>query len=676
MIQKLHFQKWTIPLAILLVCVVSYGLFISKLGFYWDDWKIIFLTQTQGIAGIRDFLSYGRPISLWTYVLTTPFLGTAPINRHIFALLTRWLCVLGMWWSLHGLWPHRTRQVTWMALLFAIYPIFFQQAISVIYGQAFVLYGLFFLSLGAMVWAIRLPRFSWILTTLALAATVLNIFSLEYFVGLELLRPLFLWFVFKETYSNRVSIRRVLEHWCPYLIVLFAYVIWRLFIVKLATDAYAPTLMVGFAANPIPTLITIFQTIIQDFIYIVFTSWFDTLQVASIDLSNRFIVFSWIIPIIAAIAISLFMLRGDDSEDDSEHSQNNWCKWGVFTGAYATLVGMLPVWLIERSVLVGFFADRFGLAALFGASIFSVSLIYLITEKPISRLVLLSTMIGLAIGIQMRTSYEYKQDWYKQSRFYWQLFWRAPGIEPNTAILSADSIFKYVTRYSLSSAINAMYPQVPGVKSQALWFFEGYDIIHAEKRVPDFLNGMELNFSQANLSFSGSSKNSLMIYYEPEGRCLWMLNPKDASHIELPQIIREILPAANLARIKPDGAVPGYPPETIFGPEPAHTWCYYYQKADLARQSGDWEKVISLGEEAERLGVKPANQFEMIPFIEANAYLGNWTKAEKMSVDAYKKQLNVQAILCSTWDRIEASTPANPQRDAVIANLDERVKCP
>ena len=108
MIQKLHFQKWTIPFAILLVCVVSYGLFISKLGFYWDDWEIIFLTQTQGIAGIHDFLSYGRPISLWTYVLSTPFLGTAPINRHIFALFTRWLCILGMWWCLRGLWPHRT----------------------------------------------------------------------------------------------------------------------------------------------------------------------------------------------------------------------------------------------------------------------------------------------------------------------------------------------------------------------------------------------------------------------------------------------------------------------------------------------------------------------------------------------------------------------------------------
>lgn len=98
-----------------------------------------------------------------------------------------------------------------------------------------------------------------------------------------------------------------------------------------------------------------------------------------------------------------------------------------------------------------------------------------------------------------------------------------------------------------------------------------------------FLGGMNPEYSLRNLSFSGSSKDSLIIYYEPEGRCLWVLNPNDATHIELPQIIREILPAANLNRIKPDRVRPDYPPETIFGPEPAHTWCYYYQKADLAR---------------------------------------------------------------------------------------------
>ena len=85
-------------------------------------------------------------MAAWTYILTTPFLGTAPINWHVFTLLLRWLAVLGMWWALRGLWPNKTRQVTWMALLFAVYPVFFQQPIAVAYSQHFITYALFFLS--------------------------------------------------------------------------------------------------------------------------------------------------------------------------------------------------------------------------------------------------------------------------------------------------------------------------------------------------------------------------------------------------------------------------------------------------------------------------------------------------------------------------------------------------
>ncbi|MCJ7530555.1 MAG: hypothetical protein MUO64_05925 [Anaerolineales bacterium] len=626
---------------------------------------------------MRDFLSFDRPLSVWTYALTTPFLGTAPLSRHIFALLTRWLSVSGMWWSLHGLWPHRTRQVTWMALMFAVYPIFTQQAISVIYGQAFVLYGLFFISLGAMLWSLRIPRYSRVLTVLALVTTMLHLVSVEYFVGLELLRPVFLWLALNdEANTKRARLRQVIKHWWPYLIVLFAYVIWRLFIVKLAEDTYAPTLLYNLVTNPIPTFLTLVQTALQDFIHISLTSWYNTIQPSLIDIGNRFIMFSWFIVFLTAIAIAVYILRASFDSETAGQTTDTWSRYGLFLGGYTILVGMLPVWLIERNLSVGYYSDRFSLAAMFGASILSVSLVYLITNKPMSQVVLLSALVGLAVGTQVRTSNEYRWDWVKQKNFYWQLYWRAPAIETGSAIISDDSIFTYVTRYSLSAAINTIYPQETGAKTQALWFFEIYDVIRVENHVPIFLDGMDLDYSLRNLSFSGSSKDSLIIYYEPEGRCLWVLNPNDATYIELPQIIREILPAANLARIKPDGAVPGYPPETIFGPEPAHTWCYYYQKADLARQMGDWEKVISLGEEAERLGVKPANQFEMIPFIEANAYLGNWTKAEKMSVDTYKKQLNMQAILCSTWDRIEVNTPANPQRDTAIANIDERVKCP
>ena len=58
-----------------------------------------------------------------------------------------------------------------------------------------------------------------------------------------------------------------------------------------------------------------------------------------------------------------------------------------------------------------------------------------------------------------------------------------------------------------------------------------------------------------------------------------------------------------------------------FGKELPHEWCYYYQKADLARQQGDWTRVSQLGDEAQKLGCHPNDQMEWMPFLQAYALL-------------------------------------------------------
>ena len=124
-------QKWLLPLAFLVLLVIAFGLLISNLGFYWDDWPVIYMAHSGGEASTYiDFYDYDRPVSAWTYILTVPILGVKPLNWHIFTLLLRWLTVLAMWWMLRGLWPERSRQTAWMAFLFAVYPAFFQQPIN------------------------------------------------------------------------------------------------------------------------------------------------------------------------------------------------------------------------------------------------------------------------------------------------------------------------------------------------------------------------------------------------------------------------------------------------------------------------------------------------------------------------------------------------------------------
>jgi hypothetical protein len=64
-------------------------------------------------------------------------------------------------------------------------------------------------------------------------------------------------------------------------------------------------------------------------------------------------------------------------------------------------------------------------------------------------------------------------------------------------------------------------------------------------------------------------------------------------------------------------------PVPLIGGEPARGWCYYFQEASLAAQQGDWEKVAGIQGEIGQLGLHPNDQIEWMPFLLAQASLGN-----------------------------------------------------
>ncbi|MDA1329844.1 MAG: hypothetical protein O3B43_02095 [Chloroflexi bacterium] len=145
------------PIILLLLCIAAFAALLPVLGFYWDDWFVIF----YGYAERADFLSvhysYDRPYSYWTATLSHAILGSSPLLWQIAGLLIRWGALLASWWALHALWPRRSKELGWVVMLFAIYPANFLQPISVALSQHWIAYGLFFVSLGAMGWANRRP---------------------------------------------------------------------------------------------------------------------------------------------------------------------------------------------------------------------------------------------------------------------------------------------------------------------------------------------------------------------------------------------------------------------------------------------------------------------------------------------------------------------------------------
>ncbi len=127
---RTYFERsWFYPLVLLLVMLVAYGLSLARLGFYWDDWQVVYLSRFKDLSVYWNYFLNDRPTSAWTYILTVPLLGMSALRWQLFTLVMRWLSVLGFCWALQGLWPRRTWQIRWMGLLLAVFPGFTQQTV-------------------------------------------------------------------------------------------------------------------------------------------------------------------------------------------------------------------------------------------------------------------------------------------------------------------------------------------------------------------------------------------------------------------------------------------------------------------------------------------------------------------------------------------------------------------
>jgi hypothetical protein len=111
-------------------------------------------------------------------------------------------------------------------------------------------------------------------------------------------------------------------------------------------------------------------------------------------------------------------------------------------------------------------------------------------------------------------------------------------------------------------------------------------------------------------------------------------------------LVQQVGAYSRVDRIVPLGASP-VPPRAIFGPEPAHDWCYYYQQASLARQTGDWVEIGRLYEQVRALNLETDDKSELIPFFEGLVNLGRYEDARSLYREQIRGQAEVRFPLCN-----------------------------
>ena len=90
------------------------------------------------------------------------------------------------------------------------------------------------------------------------------------------------------------------------------------------------------------------------------------------------------------------------------------------------------------------------------------------------------------------------------------------------------------------------------------------------------------------------------------------------------------------------------PPPYLFGSAPEKTWCYYFEKADLARQNSNFSEVVLLGDEAINKGYSPRSASEWLPFLEGYAWVGQWDKVDFIINEITSSEGNFKQGMCYT----------------------------
>ena len=657
-LSKIRFKKWGFPLVLLAICILSFGVLLPTLGLYWDDWETIQVLKLYGIDRIWDYFRGDRPLSGWTYALFAPFVGTSVLGWQIISLLLRYASGLAMWWVLNLTWPKHNKWNALAATIFCVYPIFRQQPIAVSYHQHWLGFLLILLSMCFMILAVHKPEKKWLFISAGLLTQAFHLAIFEYFIGLEFLRPVLLFLVLKDTRrADKKTFWQTLKTWIPYLVLDMAFIIWRAFFAESIEGVNETILLTQIMSAPLSGLVSLLKLILQDMIFFFYSAWQDLLDLSILDA----LVFSKIFFLFAGITagglVLVYFTHLEDPENDTKENENKTSLWleSIPVGLIAILLGSLPIWITgRRASMDGMFTDRFGLAATFGAALLLTGVLYWISRNFKRAVLITALLVLLSVNFHLATANNYRWYWIKQERVYWQLFWRAPAVEPDSVFIAEYPLLTYVYP---TFAFNTLYQEGDSPEKTAYTFryLSEVNFYNSDGHI----EGRQIKSNFRYFQFSANTLDNVFLNYHPDetdSLCLWILQPDDVHNPYISEELRDALPAATLDRILPEAKIE-QPAAEIFGSEPAHNWCYFYQKVELARQFEDWEKAASLVDQIETAGFKPGqgesrSPQEWLGVIDTYAHMSQWDKALSLSQESMAYDANYQAALCSLWNRI------------------------
>jgi hypothetical protein len=494
---------------------------------------------------------------------------------------------------------------------------------------------------------------------------------MEWFIGLEALRFAILLYLASDgghitvlLEKPRRRLKKMLLFWLPFAIASLAFLYWRVIIfhsTRSQTDI--PGLLESFRSNFLLSSISIFTDLVRNYLNLVFAAWVVPFYDRFNPLRLRDMLLAGTIGIIALILVYLVWngaFRKDGSTEPAKTADFDavnpaWLFWLGSIGVIATLI---PVIFGQREVNFSMYS-RFTYPGSIGA-VLIVGAVLLLIRNNAGRAILISLLVGISVTANVANGMHFVRVWESMRDFWWQVSWRIPQIKPETLIIA---------NYQYAPIAEDFYVWGP---ASLVYFPESYkpegvtrspigSVVLTNDNINAIQMGRELgDRNRRGILLNQDLRSPLLISTPKDGSCAQVLNGKalELSRFE-DQGFQLIAKYSNLDRIDLSGQG-RVPPADIFGQEPPHEWCYYYEKASLARQQGDWGEAARLGEMAASNGYRPLDRVEWFPFLQAYAYTGNYERVDEI-IRILMEEPYLRAQGCAVFSK------ADPTLDATQA---------
>ncbi len=656
-----HRESFYAICLVILTTILTYGTFISQLGFYRDDWYLLWTAESQGMEGILNLFRGDRPFVGWLYVLDFSMLGVSPFGWHLYALLIKVASALGFFWLVRSLWPNRKLETTFITLLFIVYPGFYQQANALTYKQLLIAYTAALFSLALTVNAVKASKVAYkvIFTILAVLLSVFYILIYEALVSMEVVRLLLLWYlIYQQNKDWKVSIRLSLVRAIPYLSFAGLFVFWRIFIFHSTRNATSAEVLTG-SFTSLHGLIRLLVETGKDLIETSILAWgvpFYQFSVRAIYKDMGLALGLGLLVVLAGAGYYFLVRKQVEVRNEAVvESSLDW----LILGAVIVFITTLPIVIAGRNVLFGVQWDRYTYQSVFGVALLVGGFIFYALRGNV-RWMMLAFLLISGVSTQVFSGMFYRDFWDAQRETWWQLYWRAPQIENGaTVIASLPGGYQFAEEYEVWGPLNLVYhrgepltiPGQVGLKQLVIDLEQGT----IEERLVRGTVTVNRDYNYSIITSTPSTVSCLHVY----NGSLLDVPAVESSNITL------LAPYSKMDLIKFDAASPDAPIQ-IMGDEPEHRWCYFYQKINLALQAGDWAHAAQLAEEARLADVQPLDETEWLSVLEAYANQGEEKKAKRTSTFITNKDSRL--YLCQQLKRV-SEWPDGYRSDIILKVL-------